>query len=470
MRKDSKRFVAVIIAFSAFSLAMPKAITAAVPSIMNFQAILLDDQGQIVPDSSYDIVFTIHPDSVGLPPDIAIWTEVKTVETSGGLFNTVLGSTNPLTAEVFDGERWLQMSLASNLQPFLPRTRIGATPYTFRVASLDGSKGGAVSGKLIVDPAEVGRAGIPGRLSVIQGSATDGAVFQPYGSHGTSFRINDEAGNACVQLRPDNSGEGGWLYVHRNDAGAAGFTVEGNTAGTLEPSVRISGSTQSMEFDLTHTGSAAVALTPGAIDASEILEEPGVASNMESSELTIATSRTNLLSRAIVAPADGYVFVAATVELSVSNDSGLDSGRVYIGLTNDPAHTYDTLSVLVPIDNRQMDDYTKQVHLSAVLPVAAGVDTYYLFGTRAACSINTKIHASKRTLSVLYFPTQYGTVVVPSAESGTQNTSADTREGEARTAEAVNAARFEREVAAMKARLLELEQSMTEQDSDNPQR
>jgi hypothetical protein len=225
-----------------------------------------------------------------------------------------------------------------------------------------------------------------------------------------------------------------------------------------------------MEFDLTQTGSAAVALTPDAIDASEILEEPGVASNMQSNELTIGPGRTNLLSRAIVAPADGFVFVAATVELSVSYDSGSDSGRVYIGLSNDPVHTYDTLAFLVTIDSRQMDDYTNVVHVSAVLPVSAGVDTYYLFGTRAGGSANVTPHARKRTLSVLYFPTQYGTVVIPSADNGAQNTTADAGQNEARTAEVVNAARIERELAAMKARLLELERSMTERESDNPQR
>jgi hypothetical protein len=109
---------------------------------MNFQAILLDDQGQIVPDSSYDIVFTIHPDSVSFPPEIVVWTELKTVETSGGLFNTMLGTNSPLTAEVFDGERWLQMRLTSSAQPFLPRTRIGTTPYSYRVESIDKSSGG----------------------------------------------------------------------------------------------------------------------------------------------------------------------------------------------------------------------------------------------------------------------------------------------------------------------------------------
>lgn len=452
-------------------LVVPTLSIAAVPSVMNFQAILFDDQGQIVRDSTYEIEFRIFEDSIDpIGGGGSVWLEIQTVQTSGGLFNTLLGISNPLTPDVFANDTWLQMRLTSSIEPFLPRTRICATPYTYHVASLEGSIGGEVSGKLVVDTAEVGRSGIPGRLSVLQGNATDGAVFQPYGSHGTSLRINDEAGNACVQLRPDNSGEGGWLYVHRNDAGAAGLTVEGNTGGTLEPSVRISGSSQSIEFDLRQTGSAAVALTPDAIEASETLDEPGVASNMESSQLTIGTSRTNLLSRAIVAPAGGFVFVTATVELSVSHDSGPDSGRVYIGLTNDPSGAYDTLTVLVPLDNRQMDGHTELVHLSAVLPVAAGVDTYYLYGVRAAGSINTITHAGKRTISVLYFPTQYGTVVIPSAGPGARSTKADTGEDEAHNAERVNAARIGCELAAMKARLLELERAMAKQESDNPQR
>lgn len=444
----------------ALTLAVPTLSHAAVPSVMNFQAILLDDQGQIVADSTYEIEFGIYPASMGIP---ALWQEVQSVTTDGGLFNAMLGITTPLTSEVFSGEAWLQMRLTASPEPYLPRTRIGATPYAYAVQSLDQSKGGQVSGKLIVDTIVLGRSGVPGRLSVIQSNATDGAVFQPYGSHGTSLRINDEAGNPSVQLRPDNSGEGGWLYVHRNAAGAAGFTVEGNTVGTFEPSVRISGSTQSMEFDLTQTGSASVALTPDAIDASEVLDEPGVASNVGTNLVIIGSSPTNLLSRAIVAPADGYVFVTGTVELYTQ----YRADSVSIGLANDPVDWPVSQRFLNTFDTSAESLNSRTVTVNAVFPVTAGVDTYYL---RIGKLSSEPLAALNRQLSVLYFPTSYGTVVEPSAERTVTVSTTFDEETEQTAAENANRERMRKELDQMKARLLELEKSMTEQESDNPQR
>lgn len=463
MRVQSKRRALFAFLAGAITLAVPMMSSAAVPSVMNFQAILLDDQGQIVPDSTYDIVFTIHTDSVETPPDIAIWTELNTVETSGGLFNLLLGTHMPLSAGVFAGETWLQMRLASSAEPFLPRTRIGTTPYSYRVESIDKSTGGEVYGTLNPDELEVGRSGVPGQLSVIQGSGIEGAAIQDYLGHGLSLTARDDAGNTYAQIRPDQDGNGGYFSLLRSEFNV-GFRVDGNKTGTNNPEVRILGSSQSIDLDLSATGSESVVLPVDAIQSSEMFDEPGVASNLSTAVVTIGDTRTNLLSRTIEAPADGFILAIGTTEV----ESNFDSAEVEIGLTNDatvwPAsqHFKTRLMAISPIGYD-----LKTVTVSAIFPVVAGFEVIQLVAQHDMQFTPGQVRAYDRHLSLLYVPTNYGTVSTPTAGESADVT--DITEERLVSARA-NAERIEREMADMKARLLELERSMTEQESENPQR
>lgn len=445
----------------ALMLATPTSTSAAVPSVMNFQAILLDDQGQIVTDSSYDIVFTIHPDSVSFSVDIILWTELKTVQTSGGLFNTMLGSISPLTAEVFDGDRWLQMRLASSTQPFLPRTRIGTTPYSYRVESIDKSSGGEVSGMLNPDTVQIGRSGMPGDLSVMRGNGIAGLLSGDYTGYGNQLRIYDEAGNPYFSIQPDADDAGGYLSIRRS-ATSTGLRVDGNFNGTQEPKVMVLGSSQSATFDMSNSGSGSVTLPVDAIEGSEMLDEPGVASNLSTAMLSVGSARTNLLSRTIVAPADGFILAIGTVEVRFSSDSAI----VWIGLTNDYTVWPTSQQFMTTLRKSTPYDDAKTVTVSAIFPVVAGADVIYLV---ASCHAPgpTIPKAHNRYLSLLYVPTSYGTVSPPTASETVD--AADFSE-ERLASLRVNSERIEREMAEMKARLSELERSMTEQESDNLQR
>lgn len=469
MGKYSNRLVSWTFALSALSLVTPTAVIAEVPSVMSFQAILLDDQGQIVPDSSYDIVFTIHPDSVSFPPDIAIWTELKTVETSGGLFNTMLGTNSPLTAEVFDGERWLQMRLTSSVDPFLPRTRIGTTPYSYRVQSIDKSTGGEVSGTLNPDALQVGRSGVPGQLSVIQGSGIEGVAIQDYLGYGLSLTARDDAGNTYAQIRPDQDGDGGYLSLMRSEFNV-GFRVDGNKLGTNDPEVRILGSSQSIDFDLGATGSETVELPVNAIEASEIKDEPGIASDISTSTVTLTNeTATTISSRTIDCPnLGGYVYASATVCLTVQHGTGnLDS--VTIGLYENPGDMSAILTTppLVIPGGASWGDYASIVTVTGVFDADTMGTSVFLVARRSGAST---VKIAKRTLTLMYLPTAYGIVETSSNQTAGETNQVLTPAEERLASQRANSERIEREMADMKARLLELEQSMTEQESDNPQR
>ena len=113
-------------------------VQAAMPPVMNFQARLSDDGGDPIPDSSYGFVFTIYDDSTG---GNVLWTESQTVTTVDGIFAVLLGSLNPLDAEVFAGApRYIgiQMGVEPEIRP---RTAVASVPYAFQAGVAAASAG-----------------------------------------------------------------------------------------------------------------------------------------------------------------------------------------------------------------------------------------------------------------------------------------------------------------------------------------
>ncbi len=123
---------------------------AEIPSLMAYQGRLTDSTGEALADGSYDLTFGIFGAQTN---GFEHWSETQTaVPVSNGLFAVILGTSVPLTDSAFaDPERYLGVSV--NGVPVLPRTRITATAYANRIATVDGSTGGDIIGKLtILDP------------------------------------------------------------------------------------------------------------------------------------------------------------------------------------------------------------------------------------------------------------------------------------------------------------------------------
>jgi len=95
------------------------------------------------------MVFSICVDSTG---SACSWTEVhSSVSVSGGLFDVILGSVNPITDDNFLGEeRWLGINVGGEAMPY---TRLVSVPYAHRVSTIDGASGGTVHSE--VSPAEL---------------------------------------------------------------------------------------------------------------------------------------------------------------------------------------------------------------------------------------------------------------------------------------------------------------------------
>jgi len=153
---------------------------AAVPNTVNYQGRLTDTLGQPL-DTTIDLTFTIYDDSLG---GSIIWTETHaSVEISDGLFSLWLGTIDSLGSDIFtDPGRYLAITVG--LEPEgIPRTRLAAVPYAFRVSTVDGATGGTIGSELTVD----GRLRITGAAEIGPGHSVAGTTYFVAGRNNTIF-------------------------------------------------------------------------------------------------------------------------------------------------------------------------------------------------------------------------------------------------------------------------------------------
>jgi len=164
-----KNVVSLTVIVSLVFLVMASIAEADVPTLMQYQGFLTDEQGEPLNDT-LSMTFAIYPD----PNEaIVLWTETQTdVIVTKGLFNVLLGSVNPIVDTVFaETERWLGITVAPDPE-IVPRTRLVTVPYAYRVATVDGASGGGISGDVnLHSTLTVGSTeeGDPGRIEVTDG-------------------------------------------------------------------------------------------------------------------------------------------------------------------------------------------------------------------------------------------------------------------------------------------------------------
>jgi hypothetical protein len=213
---------------------------ASVPPIMNFQGILLDSSNAPVKDSSWQVAFRVFDAGVG---GALIWNETQTVTTKNGLFNTFLGSVNPISDANFSGQnRWLELQLVANPSPYSPRTQIGSVGYAFRAATIDGATGGSISGNVNLDPSSatsgnILKGGVPfihdfGTYNTLVGRYAGNLTMSGAGNTATGYdalssNISGGANTATgyTALRSNSSG----TY----NTASGGSALTNNTAGSF---------------------------------------------------------------------------------------------------------------------------------------------------------------------------------------------------------------------------------------------
>lgn len=432
---------------------------AQVPQTLSWQGVLLDDGGALVPDGSYALTVRIYNVSAG---GAALFTEAfPAVPVSRGSFSVLVGSTSALTLP-FDVPYWMSVQVGAGAE-LAPRVPLAASPYALSLRlPYTGAANGAGAAFTVRNnngPAvladgtiRTGSTTAAGRvLGYAQGAANPSFEMQIL-PPGGSVRVRDEGNFIYGQLEGDANGSGGFFAVDRAQ-NVSGFTVDGNVSGTQEPRVTISGSARSVVFDLGQSGDDAVVLPNGAINALEQQNEPGVGAALGSSSFGLTALWQNLLVRTLTCPTDGYVVAMGTAEAQATHNLGTFTQSRYSvsEASTTPGSHYTTFNVS---GNAPTGTYAAPVAVQAVFPVTTGVHSFYFVGTANSLDVDVM----QRSLTVMFFPTAYGTVtgaLKADAVSATDDPAADAAR-EPFEASRVAADRIERELRAMQGRFDQL--------------
>lgn len=130
-----RKLISLVLAV--FWLAGSGAIAADVPQLMNFQGRLDDTEGAPVPDSTYTITFRLFDDPVS---GFMLWEETQDATTFDGVFSVLLGSVNPLPADVFDVDSCYLEVHPDGFDPIVPRARLTSVAYSRRAELADSLK------------------------------------------------------------------------------------------------------------------------------------------------------------------------------------------------------------------------------------------------------------------------------------------------------------------------------------------
>ncbi|UCE18042.1 MAG: hypothetical protein JSV84_14435 [Gemmatimonadota bacterium] len=117
----------------ALTLAMGIASLGDVPRHISFQGKLHDNAGNPL-TGLYEVTFRIYSTQSG---GSALWSETMNVQCENGLYNVILGKTNPITLN-FDGQYYLGVQVTGDSE-LSPRYEFTSVPGAFRAAVADSS-------------------------------------------------------------------------------------------------------------------------------------------------------------------------------------------------------------------------------------------------------------------------------------------------------------------------------------------
>jgi hypothetical protein len=148
-------------------------------------------------------------------------------------------------------------------------------------------------------------------------------------------------------------------------------------------------------------------INDGAVNAAKISDEPGVAQELRTTQRFLDSSVIAVVSASIDVPAAGYVLAMASAEAIFDHTNAIESG-IEFGVSDSPnAFGSDQDKDLQIPANASTGTHEKSAAAQKIFPVnSAGTKTFYILAreTSGVTSLNDA------TLSLVYFPTSYGTV------------------------------------------------------------
>ncbi len=385
-----------------------------VPNQITFQGRLTDASGIPVADGSHTVNFTLWTLPVA---GVNVWTENTSQTTSGGLFTHNLGSITAFATTLFENNDSLFLQIQADGQTITPRIRLTSAPYARSANNLE------VCGSDLLPNIQTGGTGY-------------GEIW---------LRDSDPSNFLGVNLGAYSNG--GALDLHDN----AGSTT--------------------ISLDAGNTGDASAVLPTDAINAAEMLNEPGVSNSdfggfffLNSGNITYVVDSVD-----ITIPASGYVEVTCAAFLSLQHTGGttteidMQSGKTR-GSFNFVAGVGAAYLTGASIPSGQ---YIFPASATRLYVESAGTHRYYLH-VRYFLGGSASSYGGGFNIRAKYYPTLYGTSSLAVSSEGSNASATNTSTADLLqtiTLEEHNA-RLQAEVdklkAEMNARLQKLEQQLNQ--------
>ncbi len=511
-------FLAALLTTVTLGMTLPAAAGPSVPNYINFQGRLADNTGNPVADGAYSVRFAVFALPVG---GSQLWGQITTQNTVGGLFTQILG---PFPDTLFQGYDSLFLEVIVEGEAQSPRTRLTSNPYSQVANNLEvrstgisspdtvairtfpfghristyGSDGqeqvriwGESYGEIYLHDADPTN----DRTVVLKANPTTGGELELNNTNGDltidllggqSQISTYDNGNLTIDLLGGSSqistyGSDGqeqirlfgpsWGEILLHDPDVTNdrtvkLTANNSAGGELE----LTDDNGHLTIDLHGglTGDASVAIPNDAINALEMLNEPGVASNTGTTNIIMDGTVQTLLSRTITVPASGWVLVIGTASILLTH-ANLTPTFGSFGVSDVAGSFPANQEAEVALSNSAPSgNYAQTVTSHGLFSVSAGGNTFYFIGQEG--SGNLTVH--DRQLTLVYYPTAYGTVTPTLAASpglllepnirGLALTAADIA-AERAEAEQFNAERLARELAQVRSEMEALKKEVREQ-------
>ncbi len=290
-------------------------ISATAPNTVNFQGRLTDNGGNPVPDGAYLIKFRIYDDSAA---GTTLWdSDFRQIQVTNGLFSYALGDTIPLPTTVFDDSaRWVGIKVSTDPE-ISPRTRLTSVPYARRVGKI----GPEI--RLGTDPGEQGEI----RL---EQSGTVGLELDVI-ANGGGISFHNENGSTIATMGTEPEGFG--FFFGGNDFLSRYISLVPDVDGVGSHRLVMLGDNSFMIWDGSKSGDSSLQLNNSVINDQELLESPGIASDLIAGSSVSITSTTNM--QAVVGVTvenntPGYFVVEATGQAGLSGTTSPNRMSVQI--------------------------------------------------------------------------------------------------------------------------------------------
>ncbi len=135
-----------------------------IPETINYQGILKDAAGVVVPNGDYNFTFKLYDVETG---GTSIWSESKLITVVSGIVNTQLGSVNPIPQATFNTAAWLGITVATGIE-LTPRIVLTSVPYS--IYSLNVPDGSITSTKIADDEVVKSLNGLKDNVNLVAGS------------------------------------------------------------------------------------------------------------------------------------------------------------------------------------------------------------------------------------------------------------------------------------------------------------